>query len=142
MRLRNLHHAGRTAAARAGFTLMELLVVVAILLVLIGVATPLYMNYLEQSKGRVAKSDAHRLAGELRNYAVSHDGNWPNPDTWDLLPLPPEQKPPLDPWKRPFHWTMREIQHGDGTTTMDPVVWSTGPTGNLDASGGYSSISQ
>jgi type II secretory pathway pseudopilin PulG len=121
---------------------MELLVVVAILLVLIGVATPLYLNYLEQSKAKVAKSDAHRLASELRNFAVSHDGNWPNDDTWDLLPLPPEQKPPLDPWKRPYHWMPRDIQHGDGTTTRDCVVWSTGPTGNMDASAGYSSISQ
>lgn len=138
MRLRKMHHAGRKAA-RAGFTLMELLVVVAILLVLVGVATPLYMNYLERSKMNIAKSEARRLAGELRNFAVSHDGTWPAQDNWDALPLPPEQKPPLDPWKRPYHWTLRDIQHADGTSTVDPVVWSTGPNGNSNESSEFSS---
>ena len=139
MRLRNMHHAGR-AAARAGFTLMELLVVVAILVILVGVATPLYLNYLEQSKAKIARTTAHSLAGEIKNYAISHDGNWPDQNTWDLLPLPPEKKPPLDPWGRPFQWSLRSIQQADGTQFADPVVWSGGPQGNQGAEGDFSSL--
>jgi prepilin-type N-terminal cleavage/methylation domain-containing protein len=123
MRLPTLHRTGR-AAARAGFTLMELLVVVAILVVLVGVATPLYLNYLEQSKKKIARADAIRLAGELKNFAVSHDGEYPPENTWDLLPL--EKKPPLDPWGQPYHWGLVETIQIDAKV-MVPIVWSSGP---------------
>ena len=42
------------ATARGGFTLMELLVVVAILVVLAGAAVPIYMTYLENAKKSTA----------------------------------------------------------------------------------------
>jgi prepilin-type N-terminal cleavage/methylation domain-containing protein len=112
------------AVARAGFTLMELLVVVAILVVLVGVATPLYLNYLEQSKIKIARADAIRLAGELKNFAVSHDGEYPPVGTWDLLPL--EKKPPLDPWGQPYRWGLVETVQVDAKV-MVPVVISNGP---------------
>jgi prepilin-type N-terminal cleavage/methylation domain-containing protein len=123
MRLRPLERTGQ-AAPRTGFTLMELLVVVAILVVLVGVATPLYLNYLEQSKKKIARADAVRLAGELKNFAVSHDGDYPPPNTWDLLPL--EKKPPLDPWGQPYQWTLMETVQVDAKV-MVPIVWSSGP---------------
>ena len=109
---------------RAGFTLMELLVVVAILVVLVGVATPMYLSYLDQSKRKVARADAVRLAGELKNFAVSHDGEYPPENTWDLVPL--EKKPPLDPWGQPYQWTLLESPQVDGAVLV-PVVWSSGP---------------
>ncbi|MER3441036.1 MAG: hypothetical protein C4296_06660 [Gemmataceae bacterium] len=117
---------GIPAAARAAFTLMELLVVVAILLVLVGVATPLYMSYLESSKLRVAKADAVRLAQELKNFYVLHNA-FPEPvGSWDLLPL--DKKPPLDPWGRPYEWSLVEVPQLETNITV-PVVWSAGPNG-------------
>ena len=123
MRLERVERAGE-AAARAGFTLMELLVVVAILVVLVGVATPMYLSYLDQSKRKVARADAIRLATELKNFAISHDGEYPPENTWDLVPL--EKKPPLDPWGQPYQWTLVESPQVDGTVLV-PVVWSGGP---------------
>src|SRR5262245_21715220 len=125
MRLRHLERGSR-AAGRAGFTLMELLVVVAILLVLVGVATPMYMRYLEQSKVKVARTDCIRLAGELKNYYVSN-GDYPPgaPGFEGLFAEGFLEKPPLDPWSMPYHWTLQPI--GLDGTTMAPIVWSTGP---------------
>jgi prepilin-type N-terminal cleavage/methylation domain-containing protein len=124
MRLRNLEPAGR-AAARTGFTLMELLVVVAILVVLVGVATPMYMTYLDQSKKKIARSNAVMLAGELKNFYVSHD-DYPPQGDWSLLPLPPGKNPPLDPWGQQYHWQFMQHQTIDGPMLV-PVVWSNGP---------------
>jgi type II secretory pathway pseudopilin PulG len=119
---------------------MELLVVVAILLVLVGVATPMYMNYLEQSRYKTARANAKMLATEIKNYQISHDGIAPPENTWDDLPLPPEKKPPLDPWNQPYQWAMRQIQQTDGTSFGEPVVWSVGPNGDMGPEGELSSI--
>ena len=51
---------------RAGFTLMELLVVVALLVVLAGTGGVIYMNYLEGAKEDVAKSQVQVL---IQDYA-------------------------------------------------------------------------
>jgi len=103
---------------------MELLVVVAILVVLVGVATPLYLNYLEQSKMKTAYSNAKMLSGELKNFAISHDGEYPPEGDWTLLPL--EKKPPLDPWGQPYRWGLVQTQQVD-TVISVPVVISNGP---------------
>lgn len=122
------HHSGRRAG-RAGFTLMELLVVVAILLVLISIATPIYFSQLERSSRDIARANATSLAGNLRQFALSHGGIYPEENTWHDLGLPPERTPPIDPWGRPYQWMLREIVTSDGNAFPDPVVWSGGPTG-------------
>jgi general secretion pathway protein G len=123
MYLRSVGRTGR-GAARAGFTLMELLVVVAILVVLAAVATPLYINYLEQSKVKIARAEAVRLSGELKNFAITHDGEYPPEGSWDLLPM--EKKPPLDPWNQPYQWALSESAQAEVVLAV-PVVWSGGP---------------
>lgn len=129
-------------SARAGFTLMELLVVVAILVVLIGVATPMYLNYLERSKLRIARAEAVRLKGLLSNYAAEHDGQYPQPGDWTGLPLEAGKVPPLDPWNNPFQWQLIPTLMADGTELMTPVVWSSGPNGNMGPNDQCSSAHQ
>jgi general secretion pathway protein G len=125
--------------ARAGFTLMELLVVIAILLVLVGVATPMYMNYLQKAKMDTARSTAKMLANQLKNYAISHEGQYPQEDDWSLIPL--EQNPPLDPWHRPFHWALQASQQAEMTLYI-PVVWSEGPNMTNESGAGDDITSQ
>lgn len=141
MLLRPIKHTGR-ATARAGFTLMELLVVVAILVILVGVATPMYLSYLEQSKARTAKTAAKMYAGYLSQFAISHDGNFPPDNNWDPLPLQETQKPPLDPWGRPYQFLIRDVTQADGMQHRDPIVWSSGPAGAEGPEGQYSSMSR
>jgi Tfp pilus assembly protein PilE len=118
---------------------MELLVVVAILLVLIGVATPLYMSYLEQSRLRIAKTDAVRLAGELKNFYVLNS-QYPPAGTWDLVAL--EKNPPLDPWNNPYQWDLTEMPQADGSSLLVPVVWSGGPNGQYGPESALSSLTR
>ena len=135
MRIRNIDRASY-GATRAGFTLLELLVVVAILLVLGSVATTIYIGYAEKAKKDLAYSKANTLAGDLRLFAAANDGQYPVPGDWSPLPLKPEDNPPLDSWGRPFNWTVRELP-GIG---YDPIVWSMGPNG-IDEQGGGDDIS-
>jgi prepilin-type N-terminal cleavage/methylation domain-containing protein len=122
------------ASARAGFTLMELLVVVAILVVLVSVATPLYFGYLEKSKIKIAKAGAVSLAQELQRFQIDN-GSLPPVGSWDGLAL---NKAPLDPWNKYYVWTTQEMMSG-GIAVHLPVVYSTGPTGDFGPDGPCSS---
>ena len=128
------------AGARSGFTLMELLVVIGILLVLIGVSAPLVMGYLESSKLKAARVSATNLAEELRRFNVANS-EYPPENSWDQLPLPPERQPPIDPWGHVFQWNLRQIGQGD-SALLDPIVWSGGPDGKEGPEGRCSSASR
>jgi type IV pilus assembly protein PilA len=49
----------RRLASQAGFTLAELLVVVAILGILVAVAVPLYTGFIDKAHDTATKSNAH-----------------------------------------------------------------------------------
>src|SRR5437763_17035362 len=93
------------ALARAAFTLMEMLVVVAIIVVLAGAAVPIYLNYLDNAKLKRARIDVETLSREAKNYKAVMDEY---PPSLDALTQPaqgwkPTLKPQqlIDPWNRP-----------------------------------------
>jgi general secretion pathway protein G len=124
MRLRERH-----AAVRGGFTLMEMLVVVAILVVLAGVAVPIYMNYLENAKKDRAKVDCKTLATAVEAFKLRY-GDYP-PALATLTQLQPNGDPPtlepaalLDPWGHEYQYAPVG-QHN--AAYGKPDVWSLGP---------------
>ena len=117
---------------RAGFTLMELLVVVALLVVLAGTGGVIYMNYLEGAKEDVAKSQVQVLTEAAQMYQIK-TGSYP-PDlntltqpTADGKVASLETSALIDPWQRPYQYQYPG-QHHPGQNKPD--VWSTGPDGN------------
>ena len=62
--------------ARTGFTLLEVLVVVAILVVLVSVSSMAVFRYLEDSKENVAKAGIATLETAIQAYKLSQ-GDWP-----------------------------------------------------------------
>ena len=94
---------------QAGFTLLELLVVMVILGLLIGYVAPNYFNQLGKSEVKVAKAQVNALAKALDAYRLDN-GHYPSQDAGlNALNTQPIDEPnwhgpylqkniPLDPW--------------------------------------------
>jgi len=66
----------RQTSAETGFSLIELLVVLAILGLLIGLVAPPVLHYLGRAKTDVAKVDIHNLESSLELYRLDF-GRYP-----------------------------------------------------------------
>ncbi len=118
-----------------GFTLLELLVVLAVLAMLIGLVAPAALRQLGNAKEKVAQQSVVRLAGVLDLYKLDV-GRYPSTDQGlqALVAAPsgvrgwhgPYLKDgalPEDPWDHPFVYRVPSKRSGH-----DFDLCSTGPT--------------
>ena len=100
----------------AGFTLLELLVVLAILGLLAAIVAPQVLKYLGSSRTQTAKVQIQNISAALELYRLDV-GRYPNPDEGlnALVTAPPSSAswrgPYLkksfalkDPWGQPYHY--------------------------------------
>jgi general secretion pathway protein G len=97
--LRSVAAPGKTSGqfAIAGYTLFEILIVIAILGILAGSAIAIYQNYKIKAKNSAAIAQISNLQGALWNYRAEN-GAYPD----DLSQIRGGQQ--LDPWQRPFQY--------------------------------------
>jgi len=107
---------------RAAFTLLEVLVVVAILVILAGVASISIFRYMEDAKVGRAKADMNTLVKTYQTYYTQNQ-TWPS--------QPAEVAPLLDqginafqsPWPGvTYQVTIQQQQQSDGTVIERPVA--------------------
>jgi general secretion pathway protein G len=116
------------AAERGGFTLMEMLVVMAILVVLAGTAVPIYLRYLDEAKKDRARVDVKTLTEVVETYKLKW-GDYPlalavlaQPTQDGGLPYV-EATSLLDPWGHEYQYNA----HGSHNAHVGkPDIWSLG----------------
>jgi len=125
----------RRVVARAAFTLMEVLVVVAIIVILAGAGGYIYMSHLENAKKDLAKAGAMALDQQIGAYRTRH-GDYP-PDLLTLTqpgadgtPAALESKTLLDPWSRPYVYEPANLH----PLTKKPHIFSEGPSPGIPGS--------
>jgi general secretion pathway protein G len=122
---------GSRASARAAFTLLEVLIVVAILVVLAGVGGVTYMSYLESAKEDSAKAQIKNIETAVEAYRIKF-GDLPSLAALTQQ-LPDGGVPPLepdalrDPWGREYQYDPSG-QHSGGRR---PDIWTTAPNGKV-----------
>jgi general secretion pathway protein G len=127
-------------ALRAAFTLMEMMIVVAILVVLVGIAVPTYMNYLEKAKLKRARADVETLSNAVKMFYADH-GEWPQ----QLIQLVqvPAGKPYVkitalkDPWEQDYQMSPGIGQNMTALGEDVPDVFSLGPPGHGEVIGNW-----
>jgi general secretion pathway protein G len=121
-------------AARKGFTLMEMLVVVAIIVALAGIGGYYYLQRLDDAKKQVAATQTKQtLTTAVETYKIDHD-DWP-PSLDMLLQRTADGKGPylnsadalIDPWGRPYQYNPQGPNNGG----MKPDIWSESPVGQI-----------
>ncbi len=130
-----------------GFTLLELLVVLAILGLLIGLVAPAALRQLGSAKEKIAHQSIERLASVLDIYKLDV-GTYPTTEQGlqALVVRPPGvthwsgpylkgQTVPQDPWGRPFLYRMPSQRPGH-----DYDLYSLGPTGKPGGTGADAEI--
>jgi len=122
------------ARRREGFTLLEILVVVAIIVILAGVATFAYTRYIDDAKVDTAKQSMKVLETAAKNFTLKN-GQVP-PESLALLIQPPDGGRPfveggesalVDPWGKPYQY---DGSHSTNGVDPDPMVWTTNPSTN------------
>jgi general secretion pathway protein G len=107
---------GRPGRARAGFTLIEILVVIAVLAMLAALVAPNVFQHVGTAKDATARSQIELLGAALDTYRLDN-GRYPTTDQGlEALRVPPTIHPvpsnwrgpylrkdvPLDPWGLPY----------------------------------------
>jgi general secretion pathway protein G len=124
----------RRAGSEAGYTLLELLVVMGILAILTAAAVPQMMGYFGKAKTQSAQIQIENINTALEMYYMEN-GTYPsaNAGLKALVEPPPEAprwngpylkkaKNLLDPWGRPYQYVYP-------TATGEYEVYSLGPSG-------------
>lgn len=123
-----------TALTRSGFTLIELMIVIAIIATLAGIALPGYFAYVSRVKTVRAIEDIRMIQNEIVAYEIEN-GAYPA----DLSIIKMDSR--LDPWGNPYRYTNFDIMP-KGAWRKDkflvPInsefdLWSMGPDGKSTA---------
>lgn len=68
-----------------GFSLVELIIVVAIMAILIVVVAPQYIKYVERSRNATDLQNARAVVDAIEIYATDPDSGFPPPDYWQAV---------------------------------------------------------
>jgi len=119
-----------TASRTFGYTLVEVLITVAILAIIVAVAVPAYTSYLERGDASRAATDITRISLDLERHFA---GNGQYPPDLATLGVPIEE-----PWGNPYRYLNMALESGSGAKRKDhnlvPIntdydLYSMGPDG-------------
>jgi general secretion pathway protein G len=133
MLLTTIRNARQKAARRAAFTLLEVLIVVAILVILASAASIALFRYLDDAKISRAESDMQAIETALKTYYLKNDQQWPQEGEDGLVAIIPYlengEAGLVTPWGGRYGWKLWQSDQ-DGTYRERPLVYCQTPNQN------------
>ena len=100
--LTRFNKASTRPMSQAGFSLIEIMVVVVIIGILAGAVALQVTDYTRDARKSRARSDISVIVKALDTYRMKH-GRYPN-NSEGLDPLSLKQSSQVDPWGNPYHY--------------------------------------
>ena len=122
-------HAANRSLRRAAFTLLEVLIVVAILVILAGAASVALFQNLEKAKIGRAKSDMRVIEQAINQYYLDHQ-EWPQPGQLQVISPNLQQGTEAlkDPWGNQYtHEIVSYTDEVDGSQKQRAIVYCQPP---------------
>jgi general secretion pathway protein G len=114
--------AGRYVARRptwnsvAGFTLIELMIVISIIMILVGIATGMYLRSVTRAKEAVLKTDLRTMRDAIDKYTLDKEAAPQSLEDLTNTQAPYLREIPIDPITRQRDW---RVDMGDVALTPD-----------------------
>jgi general secretion pathway protein G len=104
---------GSGTALRRGFTVVELMITIALSAVLLSIAVPAYQSYVQRAQTAAAIADIGQIQMLVYRYASANNGTLPP----DLPTIGMDTK--VDPWGSPYYYHTTVGGTGNGVSRKD-----------------------
>src|SRR5215471_17183121 len=112
---RTIRRRGLNRTAWRGFTILELMVVITIMMIIMAIAVPAYQHHIIESRESVLKQNLYTLDNIIEQYRLDKGQSPQNLD--DLVTAGYLHQLPLDPMTGKADWT---TEQEDLETAVDP----------------------
>ncbi len=141
--MKKSHINSRRIHQRSGFTLLELLIVLAIILVIAAMVVPNLIGTQQKANEDLTLATIKSIEkNPVGSWAADHDGSYlkasgqeawsqmMNPGTYKGRKLRPYiEEPPTDAWGRVLQYEWNGDGHSKKQNALKPAIWSTGANG-------------
>jgi general secretion pathway protein G len=129
----------RTNRRTRGFTLIEMMIVVSLILILVSIALPVYNRSILRAKEGVLKQDLFTLRQVIDQYTLDKKKAPQALD--DIVTAGYIKKVPIDPFTNEANWTVDQEDPTEAADQQEPGIVDVHSSSNLTATDGtaYSS---
>jgi general secretion pathway protein G len=110
MKLNRRHYPSRQSRGSRGFTLIELMIVVSILLILISIAVPQYRSSVKRARESVLRQDLFTMRSVISQYTLDKQKMPQSAD--DLVQAGYLKQIPTDPVTNQANWNWHTAEEG------------------------------
>ena len=121
---------------RRGFTLVELIIVIAVIAILIGIALPRLRGMIDEGNTTKAAAELRALQAAVESYYIHNSKAYPaTGSTWQSALTSAKPKLIGTALTDPFSTSSAQYQYAKDTNGVYYVIWSVGPDNTAEITG-------